>query len=80
MIAKITAKRQVTFPAKVLDELGVGPGDAIEIRKTSAGYVIVPRRVDTSKLAPLAKVLRKGRGTFDLDELRRARANHALRD
>ena len=70
MIAKITAKRQVTFPAKVLEELGVGPGDAIEIRKTEAGFVIRPRRVDVSKLAPLAGALRRGRGSFDIEKFR----------
>ena len=31
MIVRITSKRQVTFPARVLDALGVGPGDQIEI-------------------------------------------------
>ena len=33
MFIKITAKRQVTFPAHVLDALGVKPGDRIEIEK-----------------------------------------------
>ena len=27
MVVKITSKRQVTFPKRVLDALGVGPGD-----------------------------------------------------
>ena len=31
MLVKVTSKRQVTFPAKVLDELGVKPGDQIEL-------------------------------------------------
>ena len=31
MIVKITSKRQVTFPAHVLDAMGVGPGDHLEV-------------------------------------------------
>ena len=31
MIVKITSKRQVTFPKRVLDALGVKPGDYLEI-------------------------------------------------
>jgi bifunctional DNA-binding transcriptional regulator/antitoxin component of YhaV-PrlF toxin-antitoxin module len=31
MLVKITAKRQVTFPARVLNVLGVQPGDNLEL-------------------------------------------------
>ena len=31
MLLKITTKRQVTFPARVLDEMGVKPGDRLEL-------------------------------------------------
>lgn len=30
MLIKITSKHQVTFPASVLDALGVGPGDILK--------------------------------------------------
>lgn len=33
MIIKITSKRQVTFPARVLDALGVRPGDQLELEE-----------------------------------------------
>ena len=33
MFVKITAKRQVTFPARVLEALGVKPGDRIELEE-----------------------------------------------
>ena len=33
MLVKITSKRQVTFPARVLDALGVGPGDHLELEE-----------------------------------------------
>lgn len=29
---KLTSKRQATFPAKVCEDLGVAPGDELEIR------------------------------------------------
>ena len=31
MLVTITSKRQVTFPARVLDALGVKPGDRIKV-------------------------------------------------
>ena len=39
MLIKITAKRQATFPARVLDTLGVKPGDRIELQEGPDGYV-----------------------------------------
>ena len=38
MIVKITSKRQVTFPARVLDALGVGPGDHLELDEGPDGF------------------------------------------
>ena len=37
MFVKVTSKRQVTFPARVLDALGVGPGDQIELDEAPGG-------------------------------------------
>ena len=42
MIVKITFKRQVTFPARVLDALGVGPGDQIELKEGPDGFILSP--------------------------------------
>jgi len=36
VLIKITSKRQVTFPAKVLDDMGVEPGDQLELTKVPA--------------------------------------------
>ena len=38
MLAKVTSKRQVTFPARVLDALGAKPGDRLLLEETSAGF------------------------------------------
>ena len=43
MIVKITSKRQVTFPTRVLDALGVGPGDRLELIEGSDGFRLRPR-------------------------------------
>ena len=53
MIVKITSKRQVTFPARVLDALGVGPGDQLELEEGAGGFVLRPRRIDYSRLGTL---------------------------
>jgi AbrB family looped-hinge helix DNA binding protein len=80
MIIKVTSKRQVTFPARVLDALGVGPGDRLELEESPAGFVLRARRIDVSRLAPLRGRLRRGAGTFDLTTFRGQRHARALRD
>jgi AbrB family looped-hinge helix DNA binding protein len=80
MFVKITAKRQVTFPARVLEELGVKPGDRLELAETPAGYVLRARSVDPAKLAPLRGKLARGRGRFDLEAFRAKPHDRALRD
>ena len=42
MFVKVTSKRQVTFPARVLEALGVGPGDQIELEEGPDGFVLRP--------------------------------------
>ena len=37
MLIKITPKRQVTFPARVLNAMGVGPGDRLEFQEGPDG-------------------------------------------
>ena len=54
MIVKVTAKRQVTFPKHVLDAMGVGPGDQLELLEgPDGGFTLKPRRIDYSKLGTL---------------------------
>ena len=53
MIVKITSKRQVTLPARVLDALGVGPGDRLELVECSDSLRLRPHRIRRDRLAPL---------------------------
>ena len=47
MIVKITSNRQVTLPEGVLDTLGIGPGDRLElIEGPGDGFTLRPRRVE----------------------------------
>jgi AbrB family looped-hinge helix DNA binding protein len=80
MLVKITAKRQATFPARVLKALGVKPGDRLEIVEGPDGFILRPRRIDHSRLAPLRGKLQKGKGTFDLEAFREAPHEPTLRD
>lgn len=80
MIIKITAKRQVTFPARVLEALGVKPGDRLEIEESPCGFILRARRIDRSRLAPLRGKLRRGQGTFDLEAFRDKPHERTVRD
>ncbi|MBC9868877.1 MAG: hypothetical protein F7B06_11065 [Opitutae bacterium] len=70
MIVKITSKRQVTFPARALDAMGVGPGDQLELQKSSEGFILRPRRIDYSKLGTLRDKIPPGTPPFDIRKFR----------
>ena len=77
MIVKITSKRQVTLPTRVLDELGVGAGDQLEIQKGAEGYILRPRqlemrprRLDVSKLGTLRDKIDPNAEPFDIRRYR----------
>ena len=80
MIVKVTSKRQVTFPAKVLDALGVQPGDQIEIREGPDGFSLHPRRIDLSRLAPLRGKIDPNHEPFDIQKFRSQPYDPSLRD
>ena len=80
MFVKITAKRQVTFPARVLEALCVKPGDRLELEEGPDGFVLRARHIDRTRLAPLRGKLRHGKGTFDLETFRSRRHDRTLRD
>ena len=80
MFVKITSKRQVTFPARVLETLGVKAGDRLELLESPEGYVLRARRIDRSRLSPLQSRLRRGKGAFDLEKFRSKPHGRTLRD
>ena len=80
MFVRITSKRQVTFPARVLEALGVKPGDQLELEESADGFVLRPRRLDPARLAPLRGKLSRGHGTFDIGIIREQAHDPALRD
>lgn len=80
MLIKVTSKRQVTFPAAVLDALGAGPGSHLELQPRGDGFMLRARTIDRSKLAPLRGAIRKGAGTFDTETFRNQPHEPSLRD
>ena len=79
MIVKITSKRQVTFPARVLDALG-GPGDQLELEEGSGVVVLRPRRIDYLRLGTLRDKIPPGHPPFDIEAFREQRYDPSLRD
>ena len=80
MIVKITSKLQVTFPARVLDAMGVKPGDQLELTESPDGFLIRPRRIDYSRLGTLQDKVPRGHPTFDIRKFREQPYDPALRD
>ena len=80
MIVKITSKRQVTFPARVLDAMGVKPGDQLELTEGPDGFILRPRRIDYSRLGTLRDKIAPGTPTFDIRKFRDQPYDTSLRD
>ena len=80
MIVKITSKRQGTALARVLDALGVGPGDQLELEEAAGGFVLRPRRIDYSRLGTLRHKIPPGHPPFDLEVFREQGYDPSLRD
>lgn len=80
MLVRVTSKRQVTFPARVLDALGVRPGDHIELQEGPDGFILRPRRIDYDRLGTLRSRLREREGAFDVGAFRDEPHDPALRD
>ena len=80
MYVKITSKRQVTFPKHVLEALGVGPGDQLELEETDDGYMLRPRRLDLSLLGGLSHLIKPGHEPFDIHKFRETPYDPSLRD
>ena len=80
MIVKITSKRQVTFPARVLDSMGVGPGDQLELTEGPDGFILRPRRIKHRRLAPLRDKIQRGHALFDIETFREQPYDPSLRD
>ncbi len=70
MTVKIISKRQITFPEHVLDALGVGPGDRLELQEGPGAYLLRPRRIDYSKLGTLGDKIEPGTPPFDIRKFR----------
>ncbi|MCY3774050.1 MAG: AbrB/MazE/SpoVT family DNA-binding domain-containing protein [Gemmatimonadetes bacterium] len=80
MIVKISSKRQVTLPASVLDALGVGPGDQLEIKESPDGFILKPFRIDYSRLGSLRDKIPPDHPPFDLESFRKQPYDPSLRD
>ena len=70
MLLRITSKRQVTFPKHVLEELGVEPGDQLELQEGPDGYTLKARRIDYSKLGTLRDKIDPNAEPFDIRKFR----------
>ena len=79
MLVKITSKRQVTFPVKVLNAMGVRAGDRLLIEESPDGFLLRPQRVDLTRLGPL-KGFAEGKPPLDMTTFRKQPHDPALRN
>lgn len=79
MLLKITSKRQVTFPRKVMEKFHLRAGDTLSVSETDGGIVIKPHRFDVSRLAPLKTKIPSDLPAPDFDAIRHAALDPDLR-
>ena len=80
MYVKITSKRQVTFPKHVLDAIGVGPGDQLELQETTEGLMLRPRRIKLELFGTLRDEISPDHEPFDIRKFRDGTYDSSLRD
>ena len=80
MIVKVTSKRQVTFPKRVLEALGVGPGDQIVIEECPDGFMLRPNRIRFDRLGTLDHLIPDDHPPFDIAKFREEGYDWSLRD
>jgi AbrB family looped-hinge helix DNA binding protein len=80
MLVKITSKRQVTFPKRVMDKLRLRAGDTLALVETEQGIIIRPHRFDAAVLAPLRGKIAPTLSAPDYDAIRQAALDPRLRD
>ena len=79
MLLKITSKHQITLPAHVLDAMGVGPGDRLQLISGPDGYLLRPRLIDYSRLGTLRDRIPVCHSSFDIRTFREQPYHPALR-
>lgn len=79
MLVRITAKRQVTLPTHILDEMGVGPGDQLQLIEAPDGYLLRPRRIDYSRMGTLRAKISEEHSSFDIRKFREQPYDPGLR-
>ena len=80
MIVKLTSKRQVTFPKRVMEKLNLRAGDTLVLSETKEGVLIRPRRFNVDQLAPLRDQISETFPPLDLEAVRRVAHEPSLRD
>ena len=79
-IVTITQMRQITLPARVLDAMGVGTGDRLQLIEALDGYLLRPWRIDDSRLGTLREKVPEGHPPFDIHTFRETPYDPALRN
>lgn len=80
MLVKITSKRQVTFPKRVMEELQLRAGDQLLLTETKDGILMRPKRFDATGFAPLRGKVDHSLPAPVYDRIRHVSLDAKLRD
>ncbi len=80
MVVKVGPKRQVTLPTRIMEALGVGPGDELELTEGRDGFTLRRRRIELSRLGTLHSKISPGHAPFDIAKFRKQSYDLTFRD
>lgn len=72
--ATLTSKGQMTLPKDIREDLGLKPGDKLDIIKQGGQYVLLPRNVPVTALAGILGKSPSGPMTVEDDDAALAQA------
>jgi AbrB family looped-hinge helix DNA binding protein len=81
-VVKLGTSRQIVIPKKLHDQLGLGPGDTLEVELRGKRLILTPKTLVDQRLAEGLKDVKQGRvyGPFNsADELLRSLHQNAKR-
>ncbi|MDP0501155.1 MAG: AbrB/MazE/SpoVT family DNA-binding domain-containing protein [Verrucomicrobiota bacterium JB022] len=81
MQVRISNRRQVTFPKKMMEQLNLKEGDVLELTETAEGVLLRPSTFSTEGFGSLKHLIPSGLPPLDLEKVRyEAASDPSLRD
>ncbi|MFW6270500.1 MAG: AbrB/MazE/SpoVT family DNA-binding domain-containing protein [Bacillota bacterium] len=63
---KVTSKGQVTIPKKLREEMGLQPGDYLEVKESATDGYLIKKKVERKKIEKYVGILNKEKSSDEI--------------